>query len=121
VDLATLSQDSVLRTGAADVAVAREANRRHRLWRLAIVLAPFAVWAVVRALETRHGVRGGNALSLGFPQFSPALQSYLQDYGKIAATVGIAASTALGLHCPDWRDGRSCCIGPRLARCSAAR
>ena len=49
------------------------------------------------------------------------IASYLQDYRKIAATVGIAASTALGLHCPDRRDGRSCCIGPRLARCSAAR
>jgi ATP-dependent Zn protease len=71
----------VLRTGTADVAVAREKNRRFRLWRVAFVLAPLAAWAVVRALDTPHGVLGGNALSPGLPHISPELRSYLPALG----------------------------------------
>ena len=76
MDLSSLSQDSVLRTGVADVAVAREANRQHRLGRVAVVLAPVAGYALYRAAA-------GNPLSPGFPQISPEMRSYLPAIGLI--------------------------------------
>jgi ATP-dependent Zn protease len=76
VDLSSLTQDAVLRTGAADVAVAREANRQHRLLRVAAVLAPLAGYALYRAFI-------GHPLSPGLPRISPELQSYVLPVGLI--------------------------------------
>ncbi len=53
MDLSTLSQTAVLRTATADVAVAREAARRRRLVKLAVVLVPLAAWLWARLLSGR--------------------------------------------------------------------
>jgi ATP-dependent Zn protease len=76
VDLSSLAQDSVLRTGAADVAVAREANRQHRLLRVGAVLLPLAGYALYRAAA-------GHPLSPGLPHISPEFRSYLPAIGLI--------------------------------------
>ena len=50
VSLSSLSQAGVIQPGKADVGVSRERARQGRLRRVAIVLAPFALWVVVRAI-----------------------------------------------------------------------
>ena len=60
MELSRLGQAQVLRTAAADVAVSRERSRRRRLTRLAVLLAPVAVWLLSRALDA-------NPVSPGLP------------------------------------------------------
>jgi cell division protease FtsH len=50
VSLATLGQSGVLRAGQADVGVSRERARQGRLRRLALILAPLAIWLGIRAI-----------------------------------------------------------------------
>ena len=76
MDLSALGQDSVLRNGTVDVAMAREASRQLRFRRVAIVLAPLAIWTVARALA-------GNPLSPGFPTIPADMHSYLLPFGLI--------------------------------------
>ncbi len=93
MELSSLAQDSVLRTGAADVAVAREANRQHRLWRVGTVMAAVVTYAVCRAVV-------GHPLSLGFPHISPELRSYLP-------AIALITVLALALLLPLLGAGRS--------------
>ncbi|MFP5377610.1 MAG: AAA family ATPase [Acidimicrobiia bacterium] len=51
MELSSLGQADVLRTGLADVAVSRERSRRRRLGRAALVLAPVAAWMWARLVD----------------------------------------------------------------------
>ena len=50
MSVTTLGQQGVIGAEHADVGVSRERARQSRLLRLALVLAPFAVWVTVRAI-----------------------------------------------------------------------
>lgn len=54
MSVASLGQRGVIGVEHADVGVSRERARQHRLLRLAVVLAPFAVWIGIRAMLFPH-------------------------------------------------------------------
>lgn len=64
VDLAALGQSDVLRGDDLDVTRHREGERRRRLWRVALVLAPVATWLWWRWLS-------GNPVQPGPPDLPP--------------------------------------------------
>ncbi len=72
IDLASLGQTQVLQAATADVAVARERARRRRLRRLAVVLAPVAVWMWARFVTGDPVELGAPALPFP-PEFIPGL------------------------------------------------
>ncbi len=70
MDLVALSQADVLRNEAADVAAARERNRRRRLTRLLAVLVPIAAWIWIRTAL-------GAPVQPGLPDFPPNAAHWL--------------------------------------------
>ena len=68
--LRTLGQSGVIRVATADVGAARERVRQGKMFRLAIVLTPIAVWLGVRALVLHRG-------PFAFPHFPAGLTPYL--------------------------------------------
>jgi cell division protease FtsH len=74
--LAGLQSAGVLGGALADIAAAREAARRSRLRRVALVLALPAVFLWVRVLS-------GNPVGWGMPDLGPELTSYLPALGLV--------------------------------------
>ncbi len=72
VDLESLGEAAVLRRATADVAVAREAARRRRLTKLALVLSPLATWLWARLVSGRPVRLGVPDLPLP-PELVPGL------------------------------------------------
>jgi len=89
MELRALGRDQVLHTAAADVAVARERARRRRLWRLYVVLAPFAVWSWVRMLT-------GHPIVFGAPHLSPQMVSLLPALILVGLLMLVIAVPLLG-------------------------
>src|SRR5215218_8192193 len=74
--VAGLQSAGVLGGTLADTAAAREAARRRRLGRVALVLAVAAAFLWVRVLT-------GNPVGWGMPDLSPELTSYLPAIGLV--------------------------------------
>ena len=91
--LAGLQSADVLGGTLADIAAAREAARRHRLGRVALVLAVAAGYLWVRVLT-------GNPVGWGVPHLSPELTSYLP-------AIGLVLVLALAVLVPMLGAGRS--------------
>jgi cell division protease FtsH len=88
MELGTLGQARVLHTAVADVAVARERNRRRRMGRLALFLAPLAGWLWLRLLT-------GDPVRPGLPRL-PIPPELVPAVVLCAALVAIIALPALG-------------------------
>ena len=88
VELSALGQAQVLRTAVADVAVAREENRRRRLIRLALLLVPLAGWLWARFLT-------GDPVTLGLPEM-PLPPELVPAMLLVAVLVAVVAVPALG-------------------------
>jgi ATP-dependent Zn protease len=73
MELQDIGQDTVLRTAVADVAVTRERRRLMRVRRLALLLAPFWVWLVMRLVI-------GRPISLGPPHLPPGAGVYMPAF-----------------------------------------
>ncbi len=88
MELSTLGQARVLRTAVADVALAREENRRRRLLRLAAVLTPLAGWLWLRNLA-------GDPVRPGWPEL-PVPPELVPGLVLVAVLVSVIALPALG-------------------------
>jgi cell division protease FtsH len=71
--LAQIGSADVIHASGADVGLTRERMRRRRLVALAAVLAPIAVWLVVRAAVLHRGALGLPHLPSAVLQFLPAI------------------------------------------------
>ena len=91
--LAGLQSAGVLGGTLADIAAAREAARRHRLGRVALVLAAAAGYLWLRVLT-------GNPVGWGMPHLSPELTSYLP-------AIALVLVLALAVLVPMLGAGRS--------------
>ncbi|MHB8440344.1 MAG: AAA family ATPase, partial [Acidimicrobiales bacterium] len=89
VELTTLGQSSVIGVDGADVGVSRERARQGRLLRLAVVLAPFALWLVVRAALFPGRV-------IVFPHIPSTMVPYLPAAGLMVLLVLVMLGPMLG-------------------------
>ena len=89
VSLSTLGQAGVIQTRQADVGVSRERARRIRLRRVAVALAPIALWVVIRAILWPSHV-------VTMPHLSGSVLPYLPAVLLMLVLVAVMAGPLLG-------------------------
>jgi len=82
LQLGALNDTRVLAAAAADVGATRERVRQHKLLKAALLLAPFAVWVTVRAIEWPGRV-------IVFPQISSNETRFLPAGILIVVLLGV--------------------------------
>jgi len=85
----SLGQAGVMGVSTADVGTHRERVRQSKLRRVALILAPFAVWFVVRATVLHRG-------PLGFPHIPSGITPYLPAFLLIIILCSVMILPLLG-------------------------
>ncbi|HXQ89990.1 MAG TPA: AAA family ATPase, partial [Acidimicrobiales bacterium] len=87
--LRSLGQSGVIGVTTADVGAHRERMRQGKMRRLALILAPFAIWFVVRATVLHRG-------AFGFPHIPSSLTPYLPGFLLILVLCSVMVIPLLG-------------------------